>query len=195
MVRLLGWWADEGHREEPVLAAALLHLWFETVHPFEDGNGRIGRALADLALARDGVRAFSLSRQILEERSAYYQALEHAQGGDLDVTPWVLWFCGCVGRAVGHARAQVGLALSRDALLRAAQGANPRQLKALLRLVEAGPDGFEGGLTNRKYRSLTRAAAATASRDLADLEARGLLLRQGSGRAVQYQLAWERFRR
>jgi Fic family protein len=194
MARFLAWWSAERPRLEGVLRAGLAHLWFESVHPFEDGNGRIGRALADMALAQaDGlsIRAYSLSQQILLERPSYYRRLEEAQSGDLEVTPWLGWFVQCLGRAVQRADARIEIALRRAALrtLASEQHLNPRQIKVMEKLIAAEPEGFEGGLSNKKYRSMTRASKATATRDLADLVARGLLRqREGGGRSTRYVL-------
>jgi Fic family protein len=196
MAALLSWWNGSSRALEGVLRAGVAHLWFETIHPFDDGNGRLGRALADMALAAaDGTerRSYSLSSQILSERGAYYQALQQAQQGGPDITPWLTWFVGCVARSVTQARRRVSGTLVRARILARARdvGLNHRQIKALSRMAEAGSAGFEGGMTNRKYRALTRSSAATATRDLAELEAEGFLQRgEAGGRSVHYQLVW-----
>lgn len=197
MAALLSWWNGSSRALEGVLRAGVAHLWFETIHPFDDGNGRLGRAVADMALvAADGTerRSYSLSNQIMSERGAYYQALQQAQQGGLDITPWLTWFVGCVTRAVTQARRRVSGTLARARILARARdvGLNHRQIKALSRMAEAGPAGFEGGMTNRKYRALTRSSSATATRDLAELEAEGFLQRgEAGGRSVHYQLVWQ----
>lgn len=190
----LGWWNSDTQKDS-ALKAGLAHLWFETIHPFDDGNGRIGRAIIDMALSAGDdslLRYYSVSAQIFEERAGYYRALEEAQRGSLDVTPWLKWFLSCVLSAVRDAELRVEAATLR-ARLRARlpfTELNQRQTKALHKLIEHEPQGFEGGLTNAKYCSMTGASKATASRDLTDLTERGLLvLGEGSGRSTRYSLA------
>ncbi len=196
MKALLQWWRGPSRSLEGVLRAGIAHLWFETIHPFLDGNGRIGRAIVDMALAQavgTGSRVYSLSSQILEDRSDYYRALKAAQQGGPDVTDWLLWFTGCVHRAVQRGRTTVAAVLegSRLRALALAAGLNDRQLKVVDKLIEAGRGGFEGGLNNRKYRAMTGASKATATRDLSDLERRGFLVRGSSGgRSTGFQLSW-----
>lgn len=196
MDRFLAWWEAESRDLEGTIRAGVAHLWFETLHPFDDGNGRIGRALVDLALAqaeRNSRRFYSLSTQIHAERDDYYRALEEAQGSGGDVTAWLVWFLGCVERAIGRAETEVQLALRKARFWRRirAHGLNQRQAKVVNRLLDAGPGGFEGGLTNRKYRQMTRASERTALRDIQDLVGRGILVRDDSGgRSTRYELAW-----
>lgn len=183
-----------------VLRAGLAHVWFESIHPFEDGNGRVGRAIVDLALAqalRNPTRLHGISTQIERERDAYYRALNEAQRGSGDVTQWLAWFAGALERACVRS-----LALVEESLARAKFWAehshvalNERQRKALNRMLEAGPGRFDGGLTARKYIGMTGASPATASRDLADLvEKRLLVPGRRRGRSAYYDLAmpgWE----
>ena len=187
--------------------AALAHLWFETIHPFEDGNGRLGRAVVDMALAQDmgaAVRVFGMARQMMRTRTAYYDALNHAQrsahGATLDVTPWVQWFVQAFTQGCITSQAVVKQALQKAEFRQRAAtcGANARQTKVLNRLLEAGSStlggGFLGGMTNEKYAKLTGASKATATRDLADLAAKGLLRIEGVGKATRYAIAidqWE----
>ncbi len=194
MKRFLAWW--NGARDlDATLRAGLAHVWFETVHPFEDGNGRIGRALSDMALAlaaESPTRTFSLSNQILLERNDYYRALEAAQRGPLDVAPWLTWFTGCATRAVARAETQVDAAIARAILHRlpVAASLNARQIKVLQRLIDAGPEGFQGNLSNSNYRSLTGASKATAARDLSHLVQAGFLIQSTSGgRSTRYTLS------
>jgi Fic family protein len=197
MERFLAWWQTESRRLEGVVRAGVAHLWFETVHPFEDGNGRLGRALVDMALAQaeqNSRRFYSLSAQIHAERDDYYRALEEAQGGGGDITGWLVWFLGCVERAIGRAESQVQFALRKARFWRQinAHELNERQTKVVNRLLDAGPGGFEGGLTNRKYRQMTRASERTASRDIQDLVGRGIVVQNDSGgRSTRYELAWD----
>ncbi|MBI5544285.1 MAG: Fic family protein [Deltaproteobacteria bacterium] len=194
--RLLAWWESSAGNLNGMVRAGVAHLWFETIHPFEDGNGRVGRALADMALAQAEKRRrrfYSLSSQINEERSAYYQAIEEAQGGGGDITPWLTWFLACVRRAIERSGREVEAALKRARFWQrpSAYGLNERQAKAMARLLEAGPGGFQGGLTNQKYRGMTKASKVTATRDLTDLLGRGLLVQRGEGRSTRYELNWE----
>lgn len=183
-----------------LVRAALAHLWFETIHPFEDGNGRVGRALADYVLAQEldtPHRIFSLSRQILAERKQYYEQLELAQHaavnvqGGLDVTAWVLWFIGVFTRGCEHSLSVIHLASDKAAFWQrcAPAALNERQRKVLSRLLDAGDGGFLGGLTADKYIKLTGASKATATRDLVDLYQNGLLAVQGQGKGTRYAVA------
>jgi Fic family protein len=202
-----------------IARAALVHLWFESIHPFEDGNGRLGRALADMALAQDMhaqdaqaspalVRVYGLAHQMLKTRAAYYDALNHAQrlrgiapgATSVDVTPWVLWFVQAFTQACVASQAVVRDATDKAHLrLRAAQcHINPRQSKVLERLLEAGHvgsgGGFLGGMTSEKYAKISGISKATATRDLADLLAHGLLRVEGVGKATRYAVnvpGWE----
>jgi len=194
-----------------IARAALVHLWFESIHPFEDGNGRLGRALADMALAQDMhtqdpqadqvlVRVYGMAHQMLTNRAAYYDALNHAQrlrgiaqdATAIDVTPWVQWFVQAFTQACLANQALVRDAIGKTRFrLRAAQcHINPRQSKVLERLLEAGHvgsgGGFLAGMTNEKYANITGTSKATATRDLADLPAHGLLRVQGVGKATRY---------
>lgn len=186
-------WANDSTDVPPLLKAGLAHLWFVTVHPFDDGNGRIARAIGDLFLARaDGSpqRFYSLSAQIQRERNAYYDMLERTQKGGMDVTPWLDWFLSTLNRALAQAH------LTLDAILRkrrlwqqwAAPGAPPfneRQVKLLNRLL----DGFEGKLTSTKWAAIAKCSPDTALRDITELLARGVLRKSASGgRSTAYEL-------
>jgi Fic family protein len=174
-----------------VMKAALAHLWFVTLHPFDDGNGRVARAIADMALARSEgspQRFYSMSAQIRQERNAYYDILERTQHGPLDVTPWMSWFLGCLGRAIDGARTALGgvLAKARFWETFAATPLNDRQREIVNRLL----DGFEGKLTTSKYAKLTKCSQDTALRDIISLVERGMLLpSQAGGRSTSYALA------
>ena len=178
-------------RQDPLVHAALAHLWFLTIHPFEDGNGRVARAATDLLLARveqGAGRYFSLSAQIRKERAQYYKELEAAQAGSLDATRWCVWFLGCLGRAADASNLVVERVLRRARFWSQAAAAqvNPRQRKALTRLLE----GFVGDMTSGKYANLTRCSHDTASRDLEELAKAKLLLRNDKkGRSAGYRLA------
>jgi Fic family protein len=139
-------------------------------------------------------RFYSVSSQIHKERSDYYGATEQAQKGDGDITQWLEWFLGCARRAIEHSGQEVEKALRKTRFWQrvAAHELNERQAKAVTRLLEAGPGGFEGGLTNQKYRGMTKASKVTATRDLSDLLGRGILVQLGEGRGTRYELNWRR---
>lgn len=189
MSRFLGW-LNAATPEPPLLKAGLGHLWFVTLHPFDDGNGRIARAIGDLLLARaDGSpqRFYSHSAQIQRERNDYYDMLERTQKGSLDVTEWLHWFLASLNRAIGEADATLSRVLRRSQLWQhwAATPLNERQIKVLNRLLE----GFEGKLTSRKWAAIARCSADTALRDINELVARGILRRsEAGGRSTSYEL-------
>jgi Fic family protein len=185
----LSWF--EGETEgDPVLKAALAHLWFVTIHPFEDGNGRIARAIADMALARSehsAQRFYSMSAQIRIERDAYYDTLEAVQKGTLDVTDWLTWFLGCLDRAFDRAEETLSRVLSRARLWdhHDQSSLNERQRRIINRLM----DGFEGKLTTSKWAALGKCSPDTALRDIEDLRRRGILAKDpGGGRSTSYSL-------
>jgi len=187
-------WFNTGTDIDPVLRAALAHLWYVTIHPFDDGNGRIARAIADMVLARSensSQRFYSMSAEIRQERSAYYQILEQAQKGTMDVTPWLEWFLGCLGRAIAGAQVILGAVLSKALFWESVQGMplNPRQTLILNRLLE----GFEGKLTTSKYATLAKCSPDTALRDITALLEHGILIRGAEGgRSTGYVLSRER---
>lgn len=190
-------WFAEKNSTDGLVRAGLAHLWFVTIHPFEDGNGRIARAIGDMALAQDEQRtsrAFSVSAQIAKARDAYYNTLEHTQRGDLDVTEWLVWFLTQVETAARTSQTIVAhtLAKARFWLRYQQQSMNDRQRKVLNRLLDSGPSQFEGGMTTRKYRHLTKTSRATAYRELSDLVEKGCLAPlKGAGRSSAYDLPWE----
>ena len=184
-------WFDGETDIDPVLKAGLAHLWFVTVHPFDDGNGRIARAIADMALARSersAQRFYSMSAQIRLERSAYYGTLEAAQKGGMDVTDWQAWFLGCLGRAIAGAQDMLASVLLKARFWErfATEALNDRQIAVINRLL----DGFEGKLTSSKWAKLAKCSQDTAYRDILDLMERGVLQRNpGGGRSTSYGLA------
>ena len=175
---------------DPVLKAGLAHLWFVTIHPFDDGNGRIARAIADMALARSEnspQRFYSMSAQIRQERNAYYDILEQTQKGVLDITSWMEWFLGCLGRAIAGAQTTLAAVLAKARFWEsiAAIPINDRQRLVLNRLL----DGFDGKLTSSKYAKLAKCSPDTALRDILFLVERGVLVRNpGGGRSTSYAL-------
>jgi Fic family protein len=174
-----------------VIKAGLAHLWFVTLHPFDDGNGRIARAIGDLLLARaDGSpqRFYSLSAQIQSERNGYYDILERTQRGSLDVTAWLAWFLDALHRAVDNAQHTVDAVLVKTHFWQrwAAAPLNERQIKLLNRLL----DGFDGKLTTSKWAAIAKCSPDTALRDIGELVALGVLRRSVSGgRSTAYELA------
>jgi Fic family protein len=184
-------WFNGNNEPDWLMKAAVAHLWFVTLHPFEDGNGRIARAIADLALARSensAQRFYSMSAQIERERNDYYRVLESAQRGTLDVTSWLDWFLGCLGRAIEEAESVLGAVMDKARFWEAVGAAplNERQRLVLNRLV----DGFEGKLTTSKWAKLAKCSSDTALRDIQSLVERGILVRNpGGGRNTSYDLA------
>lgn len=183
-------WFNRKDSTDPALKAALAHLWFVTIHPFDDGNGRIARALTDMLLARSEnspQRFYSMSAQIRKERKTYYEALEITQKDDLDITDWLEWFLDCLERAFEGAET-----ILSDVLQKArfwdqygTEPLNDRQRKILNRLL----DGFEGKLTSSKWAKLEKCSQDTASRDIDDLIKRGILVKNpGGGRSTSYSL-------
>jgi Fic family protein len=183
-------WANADTGDHPLIKAALAHLWLVTLHPFDDGNGRIARAVGDLFLARaDGgpQRFYSLSAQIQRERLAYYDVLERTQKGSLDVTGWITWFLEMLRRATVQAQHTLDAVMIKARFWRhhAATPLNARQVKVINRLL----DGFEGKLTSTKWAALCKCSADTALRDLTDLLDKGLLRRStAGGRSTSYEL-------
>lgn len=183
-------WFETPDDTDPLLRAGLAHLWFVTVHPFDDGNGRIARAIADMALARSehtGQRFYSLSTQIRRERDTYYRLLETTQKGELEVTAWLEWFLDCLLRAIEGAKETLATVLDKARFWErfAEEPLNERQIKVLNRVL----DGFEGKLTSSKYAKLVKCSQDTAYRDILDLIERGALRKDaGGGRSTSYSL-------
>ena len=188
MARFLDWF--ETTTIDPVLKAGVAHFWFVTIHPFDDGNGRIARAIADLALARaEGTpqRFYSMSAQIRAERNAYYDMLEHAQKGDIDITPWLTWFLSCLDRAFDGAETILASVMRKARFWEDVSGQhlNERQRKVINRLL----DGFDGKLTNAKWAAIAKTSSDTALRDISDLVQRGILVKdEAGGRSTSYSL-------
>lgn len=183
-------WFNKEDGTDPLLKAGLAHLWFVTIHPFEDGNGRIARAIADMLLARaDGSpqRFYSMSAQIRTERNKYYDLLQQVQRSTMDATEWLSWFLACLGRALDASEAMLSSVLIKHHFWQehAQTVFNPRQLKVLDKLF----GNFQGHLTSSKYAKMTRTSQDTASRDIADLMEKGVLIKgKGGGRNTHYVL-------
>jgi Fic family protein len=190
MKAFLSWWKNGRDSHEGIISAAVAHLYFVTIHPFDDGNGRIARVLTDMALAQDDkqpIRYYSLSRQIMEKRKDYYNILERTQKGSCDITDWIIWFLGCFTRAI-----QSSEEILSNVFLRAEFSRRPdimslpeRQRSILLRVLEPG---FEGVLTTRKYMAFSGVSRATAFRELDELFSKGILTRRGQGRSAGYEV-------
>jgi len=183
-------WLNGTSKEPPLLKAGLGHLWFVTLHPFKDGNGRIARAVGDLLLARadrSPQRFYSLSAQIQRERNAYYDILERTQKRSMDVTEWLVWFLETLHRAVDQAQLTLDVVLTKARFWQrwATSPFNERQVKLLNTLL----DGFEGKLTSSKWAAMTKCSPDTALRDINDLLTRGVLRKlDAGGRSTSYAL-------
>jgi Fic family protein len=191
MERFLGWF-ESNEQKDPLLKTAIAHLWLVTIHPFEDGNGRIARAIAEMCLARsDGSaqRFYSMSTQILEERKSYYEILEKTQSGSLDITEWLKWFLECLDRAIEHSNQITSSALVKESfwqdLNKKNVSLNQRQKKVLNKLLGE----FKGKLTREKWMKVTKASSRTALRDIDELIELGILEQEeAGGRSTSYRL-------
>jgi len=192
MGQFIDWFNGSSQSMDPLLRAGLAHLWFLTIHPMDDGNGRIARAIADLAVAqmeRSGQRFYSMSSQIERDKRDYYSILERTQKGSLQVDDWLSWFAGCYGRAIdaAEATAERVVAKSRFWNVYADKPFSERQRKVLLKLL----DGFEGGVTAKKWAGICHCSVDTAQRDINDLVRAGLLIRNpGSSKNTSYNFNW-----
>ena len=187
MSRFLEWFSAK--RDDGLIRSALAHLWFVTVHPFEDGNGRIARAIADMALAQDDrspQRFFSMSKQIRAQLKAYYEILERTQTGGLDVTAWISWFLTCYADAISSSQSTLEGVLRSSAFWTAHQtlAFNARQKKMLTSVFQ----GYEGKLNTRNWARVTGTSKDTAQRDLSDLVEKGIFRQEGAGRSTRYAL-------
>ena len=184
-------WFESPPALDPVLKAGVAHFWFVTIHPFDDGNGRIARAIADMALSQaDGTtdRFYSMSSAIEAQRKEYYQQLETAQRGSLDITAWLAWFLSCLDRAIEEAATSLGSVLYKAKLWQRInpQPVNHRQRKVINRML----DDFQGHLTTSKYAKLAKCSSDTALRDIRELLERGIIVKNpGGGRSTSYRLA------
>lgn len=190
MKKFLDWFEKE-KSTDLVLKAGVAHLWFVTIHPFDDGNGRIARAIADMVLARSErspQRFYSMSAQIQQERKAYYEILEATQKGELDVTRWLEWFLVCLERAFDRAETILAAVLNKAGFWDrfAATEFNERQRRMINRLL----NGFEGKLTSSKWAKLEKCSQDTALRDIEDLLRKGVLTKDSAGgRSTSYSFA------
>ncbi|HEX4240010.1 MAG TPA: Fic family protein [Steroidobacteraceae bacterium] len=196
--RFLAWFNSPPAELDGLLRAGLAHAWFEIIHPFEDGNGRVGRALLDRALAQDRAghsqgssRLYSLSARFMAVRDEYYAELEALSRGSMDATDWLQWFLEQVVAACEASSDTVERVVhkTRFWMRHGRSDLNERQRKALDALLDAEPGGFVGGMTNKKYAHLNHVSPATAQRDLAELTGQGILRTRGGGRSLRYELS------
>jgi Fic family protein len=195
MARFIAWFNEtgQGGKQEikrPVVRSAVAHLYFESIHPFEDGNGRIGRALSEKALSQGIGRTvlLSLSRTIEANRKQYYEALQKGQQSN-EITSWVTWFVNMAVEAQEQAEEQIEFTLKKTKFFdRFRNELNERQLKVMGRILEEGPRGFQGGMNAQKYMAITNTSKATATRDLQDLVERGACVQSGGGRSTRYEV-------
>jgi Fic family protein len=195
MKAFLAWYEDNASGTEPLIKAGLTHLYFVTIHPFEDGNGRIARAITEMSLARlenSAQRFYSMSSQIREERKGYYQILESIQKGGMDVTEWLVWFLDCLGRAIGKANELAAGVLAKEAFWRHLRQKSIEVSERQKQIVNQLLDGFEGKLTTEKWAKLAKISHDTALRDIQELIAKGILKQEeGGGRSTAYTLIRE----
>lgn len=192
-------WFNRGRKDaalDPLIRAGVAHLWFVTLHPFDDGNGRLARVITDLALAQaeqQSIRFYAMAAAIMENRKAYYAVLEQTQRHSLDITQWLVWFLEILKQTLIMAikRIEYVLQKARFWQLHAQSGLNERQVKVLNRLLDSGTDGFEGGINTQKYIGLAKTSKATATRDLTELVEKGCIInRPGGGRSTSYDINW-----
>lgn len=182
-------WANDAQPIDPIVKAAIIPLWFVTIHPFTDGNGRLSRTLTDMFLTRsDGMmhRFYSMSATFSNHRLEYYDMLERTQHGGMDITPWIAWFLDCMEEALQHTEQVIAKVVSKGEYWETHKETpiNERQRKVINRLF----DGFEGKLTSSKWAKLVKCSSDTALRDIEDLLQKGLLVKEGKGRGTYYEL-------
>lgn len=192
-------WINETNQLDGIIRAGLAHIRFVTIHPFDDGNGRIARTLTDMCLAGDEnnpKRFYSLSSQIMAERNDYYEILKATQAGTGDITDWLKWFLECMNRAILNSNTLLKKTMIKARFWQefAQTRLHDRQVKVINRLLDAGTHGFEGGLKNKKYMGIAHTSRATAQRELSDLVNKGILIKMpGGGRSAGYDLDWQRW--
>ncbi|WP_332021344.1 Fic family protein [Kaistella sp.] len=193
MKHFLNWFNTEQNMDD-ILKAGVAHFWFVTIHPFDDGNGRIARAIADMLLSkadRVNQRFYSMSTQINADKKSYYKILEKSQKSTLDITPWLVWFLNCLKEAIVNSDGIISKVITKHDFMvkNSAAITNDRQHLVITKLL----DGFEGNLTTSKYAKLTKSSSDTALRDITDLIEKGILLKSGSGgRSTHYRLNMEK---
>lgn len=199
MSQFLNWWKTSQGNIDGLLRAGLAHFYFVTIHPFEDGNGRIARALTDMAIAQDEkipVRFYSLSSQIMKERKEYYNALKKCQKGNMNITTWLAWFLASYTRSLQNSSSLIAKVLAKASFWKyfSRTTLGQRQQKVINILLNAGKDEFEGGLTTSKYSSIAKVSKATAFREITDLLEKKVIVQNPSrGRSTCYDLNWNIF--
>ncbi|MFH1715475.1 MAG: Fic family protein [Elusimicrobiota bacterium] len=194
MKGFINWWEKSSKGIDGLLRAGVAHFYFVTIHPFEDGNGRIARALSEMALAQDEnleKRYYSVSARIMLERNDYYKILERTQKGTIDITEWLEWFLDCFIRAIKDSEDSLSKVINKAVFWQAHTQItlNKNQIKVVNRLLDAGEGGFKGDLTTKKYVAMTRVSRATAYRDITDLVEKRILKKSKSGgRSVSYEI-------
>lgn len=179
---------------DPFLRAGIAHFWFVTLHPFDDGNGRLTRAITDLALAQgeqQAIRFYAISASILDDRAGYYRILEASQNGTLDITAWLQWFLATLLKSLDQALARIDRVLVKARFWQThrSQALSAEQIKVLNRLLDGGERGFENGISATQYQAVAKVSKATATRHLSDLVEKGCLVRlPGGGRSTRYQI-------
>ena len=197
MEQFLLWWEKSLNQIDGLLRAGIAHFYFITIHPFEDGNGRIARALTDMALAQDEkipTRFYSFSSQIMKERKQYYETLERCQQGDVDITSWLAWFLASYTRSLKNSASLLAFILDKASFWQYFNqvALSDRQRKVVNALLDVGKGNFQGGLTTRKYSSIAKISRATAFREITDLlEKKVIVQNTGKGRSVSYDLNWD----
>lgn len=194
----LAWFAASQSQEglDPLLRAGIAHFWFVTLHPFDDGNGRLTRTITDLALAQgeaQAIRFYAMSASILEDRAGYYHVLETSQKATVDITEWLEWFLKTLLRSLQQAMARIESVLGKARFWQAHResGLTAEQTKVLNRLLDGGERGFEGGISAAQYQAVAKVSKATATRHLAELLEKGCLKRlPGGGRSTRYQIRY-----
>jgi Fic family protein len=190
----IGWFNGSRGKEDGLLRAAAAHLKFVTIHPYDDGNGRLSRALTDMAMAQDEktpFRSYSLSAQIMKERDSYYQILEDVQNQRIGLIEWFKWFTAMFITATENSGRLIADAFYKAAFWNRIRDIpiNERQRKIIRKMLDAGTAGFEGGMTTRKYVSIAKTSKASAYRELEDMRTKNILRQLGAGRSVRYVLS------
>ena len=194
MSAFLKWWNTNDQSSEGIIRAAIAHFWFVSIHPFDDGNGRLARVLTDMALAQDektSKRLYSLSSQILKDKKNYYEVLELTQKGNGDITDWMIWFLSMFSISIENSKSVIEKTIFITDFYKSLANfnLNPRQIKVMRKLLDHFPEDFVGGLTNKKYVSMTNVSPETAKRDLKELLDLGILLQnEGKGRSTSYRI-------
>ena len=192
--KFIKWWNKPPAELDGIVRAAIAHFWFVSIHPFEDGNGRLARCITDMALAQEektSKRLYSLSSQIIEDKKRYYNILEKSQKGGGDITEWIVWFLEMFTRSIESSNDLIDKSIFINRFYKRITNIklNERQKKVIKKLLEHLPEDFQGGLTNKKYVSMTKTSSESAKRDLKDLlEKKIILVNEGRGRSTSYRL-------